>query len=144
MKTYQLEEGSFEEHRKKILKRLILLTIIAVGAGLMIFIITQGFVIGVLAVWIPVVAVASYFGIRRGIRIQQEAWESYLLKWDGKAIVKSQVRTRDVTLSLLEITAIEEIEKGTLIKTAKKLKFIFIPKELEDYAILIAELKSAV
>jgi len=140
--TYKLKIESFEEKKKAILKRGIITSIIAVAGGIIISTINAGFNWKVLILMIPIAGISIYFGLRRALKIQQEAWESYEIQWDKKIIKKSQIRTKDVLIQKDEITKIVEHKEGVTIKTNNTSNIIYIPKELENFNILINELKS--
>lgn len=141
-KSYKLKIDSFEEKKKEILKRGILLSIIAVSGGLVISIMNSGVDWKVLLIMIPIAGIAIFIGLRRGLKLQKEAWESYEIKWDMNAITKSQIRTKDISIQKNEILEIVEDKNGVVVKSEKKSKFIFIPKELDNFSELISELKS--
>lgn len=141
-KTYKLKIDSFEEKKKEILKRGILLSIIAVSGGFMISTTNSGFDLKVLLIMIPIAGTAIFIGLRRGIKLQKEAWESFEIKWDLDTITKSQIRTNDVSIQKNEILEIVESKNGVIVKSGNKSNSIFIPKELKQYSELISELKS--
>ena len=141
-KSYKLQNASFEEKKKEILKRGILLSVIAVLGGFTISVMNSGFDWKVLLVMIPIAGIAIFIGLRRGLKLQEEAWESYEIKWDLDTITKSQVRTNDVLIQKNEILEIVKNEKGAIVKSTNKSSSIFIPKELEKYNELIAELET--
>ena len=141
-KSYKLNTTSFDEKRKAILKRGIFISIIAVSGGFTISTINTGFDWKVLLIMIPIAAFAIFIGLRRGIKMQKEAWESYEIKWDSNTITRSQIRTKDVSINKIEITEIDDSENGIILKTNDKSISIFIPKELDYFAELVKELKA--
>ena len=141
-KTYKLKNTSFEEKKKEILKRGILLSIIAVLGGFTISVMNTEFDWKVLLVMIPIAGFAIFIGLRKGLKLQREAWESYEITWDLDTITKSQIRTNDVLIQKNEITEVVKNEKGAIVKSTNKSSSIFIPKELEKYNELISELET--
>lgn len=141
-KHYKLNQAAFEEKKKAMLKRVIILFIIAVSAGFLMATINAGFDWSVLLIMIPIAGLAGYFGIRRALKNQQEAWESYEIRWYENTLEKHQVRTKPVSFQRSDITEIIEHKEGLTIKTNKKSAMIFIPKELDDFDELISALKA--
>jgi hypothetical protein len=141
-KTYKLKNDSFEEKKKEILKRGIVLSIIAVLGGFTISIINSGFDLKVLLIMIPIAGIAMFIGLRRGIKLQKQTWESFEIKWDSDTIIKSQIRTNVVSIQKNEILEIVENKYGAIVKSGNKSNPIFIPKELEQYSELINELRT--
>ena len=141
-KTYKLKNTSFEEKKKEILKRGILLSIIAVLGGFTISVMNTEFDWKVLLVMIPIAGFAIFIGLRKGLKLQREAWESYEITWDLDTITKSQIRTNDVLIQNNDITEVVKNEKGAIVKSTNKSSSIFIPKELEKYNELISELET--
>ncbi len=141
MKIYKLKVDSFEEKKKEILKRGIIISIISIFIGFTISIINSGFDWKVFLIMIPIAVIAMSFGVKRGLKLQKEAWESYELKYDLDTITKSQIRTKDISIQKSEILEIEENKNGVLVKSHNKSNFIFIPKELENFNELIDIIK---
>jgi hypothetical protein len=141
-KTYKLRRDSFEEKKKEILKRGILLSILAASGGLVISTMNSGFDWIVFLIMIPIIGIAMFLGLKRGLKLQKEAWESYEIKWDTNVLTKSQIRTNNVSIQKNEIIEIIENKNGSIVKSDKKSNFIFIPKELDSFNELISELKS--
>ncbi|MEZ4953126.1 MAG: hypothetical protein R2825_06080 [Saprospiraceae bacterium] len=140
-KTYKLKNDSFEEKKKEILKRGIVLSIIAVLGGFTISIINSGFDLKVFLIMIPIAGIAMFIGLRRGIKLQKQAWESFEIKWDSDTIIKSQIRTNVVSIQKNEILEIVENKYGAIVKSGNNSNSFFIPKELEQYSELINELR---
>jgi hypothetical protein len=141
-KPYKLRRDSFEEKKKEILKRGILLSILAASGGLVISTMNSGFDWIVFLITIPIIGIAMFIGLRRGLKLQKEAWESYEITWDTNVLTKSQIRTNNVSIQKNEIIEIIENKNGAIIKSDKKSNFIFIPKELDNFNELISEIKS--
>jgi len=75
MKIYKLKVDSFEEKKKEILKRGIIISIISIFIGFTISIINSGFDWKVFLIMIPIAVIAMSFGVKRGLKLQKEAWE---------------------------------------------------------------------
>ena len=143
-RTYNLKNDSFKEKKKEILTRGIILSIIAVIGGLLITKKTSGLSMEVLLIMTPIAGIAIFIGVRRGLKLQKEAWDSYEIIWDMETITRSQIKTKDVSIQINDVTEVIENKKGAIVKTANKSNFIFIPKELERYSELISELETAI
>lgn len=141
-KTYKLKVDAFEENKKKVLKRGILLSIIAVLGGFTTSIINSGFDWVAISIMIPITGILMFIGLKRGLKSQKEAWESYEIKWDINTITKSQIRTKDVSILKNEIVEIVENKNGVIVKSGNKSNSIFIPIELDNFSELISKLKS--
>lgn len=141
-KSYKLNIDSFQEKKKQLLKRGILLSILAVSGGFLISMMNSRFDWRVFLIMIPIAGIAAFVGLRRGLKLQQEAWESYEIKWDTNVITKSQIRTKDVSIQKNEILEIIENKDGAIVRSVDKSKTIFIPKELDNFIELVREMKS--
>jgi hypothetical protein len=86
----------FEEKKKSIVKRTLTLAILAVSVGFLISIINAGFDWRTLMFILPISGIAIFFGLKQGLKMKQEAWESYEIIWDKTTIKKSQIRTKDI------------------------------------------------
>ncbi|MEZ4953127.1 MAG: hypothetical protein R2825_06085 [Saprospiraceae bacterium] len=60
---------------------------------------------------------AMFIGLRRGIKLQKQAWESFEIKWDSDVITKSQIRTNVVSIQKNEILEIVENKYGAIVKS---------------------------
>ena len=130
-KIYKLETDSFKDKRIALVKRGIIMAIFCVTIGFGISFMRNGFNLTVLIMIVPIVAIAIYFGLKRGIKIQEQAWSSFTIEWNGNELTKSQIRTKDVLVHRDEIVDIEVTANGVSVKTADKNKSVFIPKELK-------------
>ncbi|GMT49544.1 MAG: hypothetical protein IEMM0008_1083 [bacterium] len=137
VKEYKLQINEFIHLRNRILYKSIPIVLLAISVGIFISLQSQSgttSTLDILPFLIPIILLAMIFGITRGIKIQRDAWESYLLKLDDHSICKSQKNIPGLTIRKDEISEIVENVKGDIIiKTDQKARQIIIPKAIEHF-----------
>jgi hypothetical protein len=146
MHTYTLAPDGFAARKKRLIIQSLTLYTIAVLAGLYLALrndLASPNAMITLAIDIPLFAVLILFVLRRGIKLQREAWASYRLTIDQDTITRQQARLPDLTLRRDQITRIEELPgSGLLIRTTEPRIYISVPLGLTGYADIQAHLAS--
>jgi hypothetical protein len=146
MHTYTLAPGGFAARKKRLIIQCLIIYTIAVLAGLYLVLrndLASPTALITLAINIPLFAVLILVVLRRGIKLQREAWASYRLTIDQDSITRQQAQLPDLTLRRDQITRIEELpSSGLLIRTAEPRISISVPLGLTGYADVQAHLTS--
>jgi hypothetical protein len=142
MKTFNLNPAGFKAIRKRTLAIGIPLALIAAMAGIYISIVNDTSDTtspNIFPFVIPLLLVAIGIGGFRGMKRQQELWNSYRLIFDDHNILRVQNDVPTITINKSEITEITESMHGQIqVKTASRHHFIHVPPAIENREELIA------
>ena len=142
VKTYRLNPDAFQQKQKNILKRGIIISAVAIAAGLTITTLNTGFDWKVMLMMVLIMGGAVFVGIRKGLRLQKEAWESFELTLRPNSITKSQIRTDSIEILNKEIAEVSANDHGVTVRSKASSKLIFIPRELIGFDEVLSSLKS--
>lgn len=136
MRYYELDPKGFEGLKGKIVLRTLPLFMLA--GGLAVF---AGTTSSDAASPIPTIitvllicGIVGPIGIRRGIRMQREAWMSFRLGISESEVTRLQIRVPPLTIKKDEIWEVREDSRGMTIKTEQRAVTIFIPRALDSYS----------
>jgi len=140
MQVFKIRQDGFKEIRKKILLSSIPLLLIAGAVGITINTINSKEKendVNVLPIVIPMVVLASGFGLYRGVKRQKALFESYTLTITNNLIRREQLNTPTISIYLNDIKEIAKHKNGNFtIKGKETVDLIGIPTQIDDYLLI--------
>ncbi len=133
MKKYKLPKEGFERVRRQFSKWTLGLLSFMYGIGFTMLMIYTGSDFKTLLFMIPILGIGTYFGWRRSIKTQEEAWNSYELTINEKELIQTQDNRKAVIIDKSEITEIIKNNGFLVLKTADVYRALSIPREIENY-----------
>lgn len=141
MKKYKLPKEGFERIRRQYRKLGIGMFSLFLIMGLGILMVSRaGFNFKSLLVMVPLIGASVYFGWRRGLKREEEAWNSYELIIKGKEIIQTQDNRNPIIIDKTQIAEIIKNNGFLVLKTGDSFLMLSIPQEIEEYDEIVAML----
>ena len=148
MEEFKIRQDGFKEIRKAMLIKVIPISLLAVLGGLAISHFNtsgQQSDVSVFPFVIPAALSALAFGLYRGVKRQQEIFDSYRLTIDNNGITREQHNTMTITISYADLSEIIKNSNGSFtVKGNSSVNVIGIPSQIDEYEKLeksLAEIK---
>jgi hypothetical protein len=146
MQNFKIKPEGFKELKRKLLIRAIPLLIIACVVGISIGTVNKKKgekEVNVLPFVVPFVALATGYGVYRGINRQRATLESYTLTITNNLLTREQLNTPAISLYFRDVTQIvKQKDGGFIIKGKEASDWVFIPAKIDDYARLELSLQA--
>lgn len=133
MKKYRLPKEGFERVKRQIRNWTLGLMSFIYGIGFTMLMMYTESDFKTLLFMVPIIGIGTYFGFRRSMKRQKEAWNSYELTIKEKEIIQTQDNRKAIIIDKKEITEIINNNGFLVLKTADIYQMLSIPKEIEAY-----------
>lgn len=137
MQQFKIRQDGFKEIRKAMLIKAIPISLLAAFGGLAISHFNtngQQSDVNVFPFVIPIVLGALAFGLYRGVNIQKEIFDSYILTLDENGVTREQHNTPTITISKADLSEIIKNSNGSFtIKGNSSVNMIGVPAQIDNY-----------
>ncbi len=136
MREYKLSPIFFSQMRRRVLIISVPFMVMAAVVGLLIAYRRDSSSSPIdLLITCVIVAIAIFFGFRKGLHKQQQMWSSYRLIADENSIKRTQDGLPDITINYSDIFKVTEAPGiGLTVQTSVPSRRISVPATLEDYS----------
>jgi peptidoglycan/LPS O-acetylase OafA/YrhL len=135
MQVFKIRPAGFTEIRKKLLLKIIPITLIAVAAG--IFISSRNSPAGpnIYPFLIPFLALVLFFAVYRAVNRQKALYDSYTLTFEHDLVKREQLNTPTIDIPFSDIRSVKKLANGSFLVQGKNHgDKIIIPVQIDDYA----------
>lgn len=137
MKEYKLSENYMKHEKRKSLLLTLPITVFAILSGLIVG--SYGDEIHeffkVLPMVLILIVIAIIIGLKSGNKYNKDSLTSYRIELSDNKIIKYQKNISTIEIEQIEVISLTEYKnKGIMINTENKAKYIFIPVSTEDYS----------
>jgi hypothetical protein len=147
MQTFKLDQHRFKELRKNIIIRLLLFYVMVAAIVLGIFYFgpdDKAMDSKTLQLFIPLMLITWSFGIYRGVKKQQQLFNTYVLTISNNMVMHEQLNTQTISVYFNDINEIIKHKNGSItIKGKDKSDVIAIPVQAENFDVIESLLQSA-